>query len=89
MAVVTGPVRWAEPVPSARRPLQRRIQKYVLNPGMRMAIGGGYAPGMFALIETTGRRTGLQRLTPVTVAADGKARRKEMDRLTVRIDLDA
>jgi deazaflavin-dependent oxidoreductase (nitroreductase family) len=57
---------------SSRRAVQRRFEKYVLNPGMRFAIRGGWAPRIFALIETTGRRTGLQRVTPVTVAADGQ-----------------
>jgi deazaflavin-dependent oxidoreductase (nitroreductase family) len=56
---------------SSRRALQRRFEKYVLNPGMRFAIRRGWAPRIFALIETTGRRTGLQRETPVTVAVDG------------------
>ncbi len=56
-------------MPTSRLAIQRRIQKHVLNPGMRMAIRSGYAPKMFALIETTGRRTGRLRQTPVTVLA--------------------
>ncbi len=58
-------------MPISRRSIQRRIQKHVLNPGMRTAIRFGYVPRLFALLETTGRRTGLRRQTPVTVLADG------------------
>jgi deazaflavin-dependent oxidoreductase (nitroreductase family) len=32
---------------------------------IRHALGAGYAPRAFALLETTGRRTGLARQTPV------------------------
>jgi len=31
----------------------------------RLALGAGFAPRAFALLETTGRRTGLPRHTPV------------------------
>ena len=55
----------------SRRALQRYAERYLFNPGMRTAIRLGYAPRIFALLETTGRRTGLTRRTPVTVAADG------------------
>lgn len=51
--------------------MTRKVQKYLLNPGMRSLILAGVAPRIFALVETTGRRTGLRRLTPVTVARDG------------------
>jgi len=54
-----------------RRAIQRYVEKYLFNPGMRTAIGLGCAPRIFALLETTGRRTGLTRRTPVTVATDG------------------
>lgn len=58
-------------MPTSRQAMQRRIQKYVLNPGMRAAIRSGCTPRMFALLETTGRRTGRHHQTPVTVLADG------------------
>ena len=45
----------------SRRAVQRYVEKYVFNPGMRAAIRAGYAPRIFALLETTGRRTGLVR----------------------------
>lgn len=56
---------------ASRRAMQRKIQKYLLNPGMGSLIRAGVAPEVFALVETTGRRTGRRRLTPVTVARDG------------------
>jgi deazaflavin-dependent oxidoreductase (nitroreductase family) len=55
----------------SRRSFQRRVEAHLLNPGMRALISAGLAPRIFALIETTGRRTGLRRTTPVTVARDG------------------
>lgn len=56
---------------ASQRAVQRKIQKYLLNPAMGGLIRAGIAPEVFALVETTGRRTGLRRLTPVTVARDG------------------
>jgi deazaflavin-dependent oxidoreductase (nitroreductase family) len=53
------------------RSFQRRVEAHLLNPGMRALISAGLAPRIFALIETTGRRTGLRRTTPITVARDG------------------
>ena len=37
----------------------------------RFALRGGFAPRAFALLETTGRRTGLARQTPVENGLDG------------------
>jgi deazaflavin-dependent oxidoreductase (nitroreductase family) len=51
--------------------VQRRIESRLLNPGMRAMIQAGLVPKIFALLETTGRRTGSRRTTPVTVARDG------------------
>jgi len=56
---------------ASRRAVQRQAEKHLLNPGMRALIRAGAAPKIFALVETTGRRTGLRRLTPVTAARDG------------------
>ena len=44
---------------------QRRWEKSLINPLMRSALRAGFAPGAFALLETTGRRSGQKRLTPV------------------------
>jgi deazaflavin-dependent oxidoreductase (nitroreductase family) len=38
---------------------------------IRAALRAGFAPGAFALLETTGRRTGLARHTPVGNGLDG------------------
>ena len=54
-----------------RRAIQRYVEKYLFNPVMQTAIRLGCAPRIFALLETTERRTGLTRRTPVTVATDG------------------
>ena len=38
--------------------LQRRLEKYVFNPPNKFALRLGIAPRAFALLETTGRRSG-------------------------------
>jgi deazaflavin-dependent oxidoreductase (nitroreductase family) len=53
------------------RRVQRGIEKYVSNPGMRLALRCGIAPRTFALLETTGNKTGRRRLTPVGNGLDG------------------
>lgn len=58
-------------VMASRRVVQRWVEAYLLNPGMRALIRAGLAPKIFVLVETTGRRTGLRRTTPVTAAWDG------------------
>jgi deazaflavin-dependent oxidoreductase (nitroreductase family) len=42
-----------------------RLIERVVNPAMRALLTAGIAPRCFALLETTGRRTGLTRRTPV------------------------
>jgi deazaflavin-dependent oxidoreductase (nitroreductase family) len=51
--------------------LQRRVEKYAVNPLARLALLLGIAPRAFALLETTGRRSGRRRLTPVGNGLDG------------------
>jgi len=53
------------------RPVQRWIEKNLTNPPMRAALRLGIAPRSFALLETTGRRSGKRRLTPVGNGLDG------------------
>jgi deazaflavin-dependent oxidoreductase (nitroreductase family) len=52
-----------------RRALKRRASKLLsvrlLNPVMRRALEAGVAPRGWALLETTGRRSGLPRRVPV------------------------
>lgn len=50
---------------------QRTLEKFVLNPPNRLLLCLGIAPRAFALLETTGRRTGKSRLTPVGNGLDG------------------
>jgi deazaflavin-dependent oxidoreductase (nitroreductase family) len=45
--------------------LYRIAERRVINPAMRWLLQKGVAPRAFALLETTGRRTGKPRLTPV------------------------
>src|SRR5579859_4314033 len=41
------------------------LQKYVLNPPIKFLLTLGVVPPGYALIETTGRKTGKTRRTPV------------------------
>jgi deazaflavin-dependent oxidoreductase (nitroreductase family) len=45
--------------------LARLVERYVLNPQMRLSLRLGTAPHAFALLETLGRRSGKPRRTPV------------------------
>jgi deazaflavin-dependent oxidoreductase (nitroreductase family) len=55
----------------AKRSIARRIEKYVVNPLLRAALTRGLAPSAYALLETTGRRTGRIRRIPVANGLDG------------------
>ena len=41
------------------------LQKYLFNPAMKLVFALGLAPPGYALLETTGRKTGKPRRTPV------------------------
>ena len=41
------------------------LQKYVLNPPIKLLFAMGVAPPGYALLETIGRKTGKERQTPV------------------------
>ena len=49
------------------------FQKRILNPLVRRAIERGWAPPGYAVLETTGRRSGLPRRTPVGDGRRGDA----------------
>jgi deazaflavin-dependent oxidoreductase (nitroreductase family) len=49
----------------ARRPLTHPLQRFVVNPLVRLAFRAGLPDPGDALLETTGRRTGQPRVTPV------------------------
>ena len=51
--------------------VQRGLEKYLLNPPNRLALRVGLAPRAFALLQTSGRRTGRARLTPVGNGLEG------------------
>jgi deazaflavin-dependent oxidoreductase (nitroreductase family) len=55
---------------AARRRRTRRIQRYVLNPPMKLTAWLGL-DRRHALLETTGRKTGARRRTVVGVHRDG------------------
>ncbi len=50
----------------------RWAERHLANPLMRALLRAGLAPRAFALLETTGRRTGTRRLTPVGNGLDGE-----------------
>jgi deazaflavin-dependent oxidoreductase (nitroreductase family) len=54
------------------RQVQRALQKHVINPVMRSVLRAGLAPTAFALLETTGRRSGQPRQTPVGGHLEGR-----------------
>ena len=48
------------------------LQKYLLNPPIRLLFALGLAPPGYALLETIGRKTGKPRHTPVGDGRVGK-----------------
>jgi deazaflavin-dependent oxidoreductase (nitroreductase family) len=58
--------------PAAARTALGRFQQSVLNPVVRLAWDMGLPIPGDALLETTGRRTGLRRRTPVCDGLDGE-----------------
>ena len=54
-----------------KRTLSTALARHVVNPIVRAALDRGIAPRGYALLETTGRRTGLPRRTPVGNGTDG------------------
>ena len=54
-----------------KRTLSSALARHVVNPLMRAALDRGIAPRGYALLETTGRKSGLPRRTPVGNGTDG------------------
>lgn len=48
-----------------KRRIVHALQKYVLNPPIKLLFAVGLVPPGYALLETVGRRTGKPRRTPV------------------------
>jgi len=57
-----------------KRRVVRLLQKYLVNPPMRLALTIGVLPATHALLETVGRTSGQPRRNPVGngLAADGR-----------------
>ncbi len=49
----------------------RAVQKYAVNPPVRALFALGLVPKTHVLLETTGRRSGLPRRTPIGSGVDG------------------
>jgi deazaflavin-dependent oxidoreductase (nitroreductase family) len=60
-------------VASTKRRVVRAVQKYAVNPPMRALFALGLVPKTHVLLETTGRRSGLPRRTPIGSGLDGDA----------------
>lgn len=58
-------------MPSAKARAVRWVQKYLVNPPVRALFAAGLVPRTHALLETTGRRSGLPRQNPVGNGLDG------------------
>jgi deazaflavin-dependent oxidoreductase (nitroreductase family) len=54
-----------------KRTLTTAIGRYVVNPIVKAAVERGIAPPSYAILETTGRRSGRARRTPVGNGLDG------------------
>ena len=55
---------------AARRHRIRLLQRYVLNPPVKLAVRAGLVPG-YVLIETRGRRSGKRRVNVVGMHVEG------------------
>ena len=66
-----GRGRFDGDVPSSKARVVRFTQKYLLNPPVRALFALGIFPPTHALLETTGRRSGLPRTNPVGNGLDG------------------
>jgi deazaflavin-dependent oxidoreductase (nitroreductase family) len=47
------------------------LQRHLINPPIRFLLSHGFVPRSYALLETTGRRSGQPRRTPVGNGLDG------------------
>jgi deazaflavin-dependent oxidoreductase (nitroreductase family) len=54
-----------------KRDLVRAVQVRVLNPPVKALLARGITPPGIALLETTGRRSGVRRTTPVGEGLEG------------------
>ena len=54
-----------------KRQISTTLATRVVNPPVRWAVRHDLAPGSYAILETTGRRSGLARRTPVGHVVEG------------------
>jgi deazaflavin-dependent oxidoreductase (nitroreductase family) len=54
-----------------KRRISTALGRYVVNPVVKWAVERGIAPPTYAILETTGRRSGESRRTPVGNGLDG------------------
>ena len=54
-----------------KRRLVRALQQRLINPPIRFLLSRGFVPRAYALLETTGRRSGKKRVTPVGNGLEG------------------
>ena len=54
-----------------KRQLSVALAKYAINPVVKWAVEHGVAPPTYAILETTGRKSGQRRRTPVGNGLDG------------------
>jgi deazaflavin-dependent oxidoreductase (nitroreductase family) len=54
-----------------KRQLSVALAKYAINPVVKWAVEHGVAPPTYAILETTGRKSGERRRTPVGNGLDG------------------
>jgi len=57
--------------PLDKRRLSTALAKHLVNPVVRFLLERGIAPPSYAILETTGRRSGERRRTPVGNGLDG------------------
>lgn len=57
--------------PKRKAALTHALDRWVVNPLIRGGVRTGLAPRAFALLETTGRRSGRPRVVPVGNGLDG------------------
>ena len=54
-----------------KRRISTALGKYLVNPGVKWSVEHGLAPPTYAILETTGRKSGQPRRTPVGNGLDG------------------
>ena len=62
---------WEDPDVVDKRRISTGLATRVVNPLVRWAVRHDLAPGSYAILETTGRRSGEPRRTPVGHVVDG------------------